>query len=253
MLDGALKKLKKANSIREGALLLEQIGATFNMPKVGCAHDISHPVGPEDDNGVMLSEIWGWPNSFAEEWAEQNLSLQTPFFLRCCHEHLPFIWNTDAYLNGGSSRRERMVVRFLASVGYANAVIVPVHLPRGRVAAVSWWGELNISELNQVVEQCGPNLLAISHYFIDLLGKQALPGADEMEMSPPSVREIECLTLAAQGLSDVEIAYEMSISTHTIRYYINTVTKRLGARNRTHAVALASQLGIIGISKSSKK
>lgn len=251
-LENLLNELRHTDSIRSGALLLERAGQLIGLPKVGCAHDISLPAGPEDDEGTRLADIWGWPHPFAEEWEEQYLTLHTPFFLRCRFEHLPFAWSASEYLaDPGASRRGKKIVRFMVSVGYANTVIAPVHLPQGRVAAISWWGDLGRPDLDGLVDRMGPTLLSISHYFIAVLGNQARPAADR-EASPPSVREIECLTLAAQGLSDLEIAHEMRISVHTVRYYINTVTRRLGARNRTHAVALASQLGTIRLSTPSR-
>lgn len=225
---------------------MEQAGHAMGMAKVGCAHDISVVSGPTDEFGGFLADLWGWPKDLAESWAEQSLTLHTPFFLRCRYADLPFAWNADSLVGEGASRRQRQIAQILKDAGYQEAVVVPVHLPRGRVAVISWWGERSATEVEQLVHDLGPQLIAISHYFVNLLGIQALP-TDSGHMSPPSVRELECLTLASNGLSDVEIAHEMQISIHTVRYHINSVARRLRARNRTHAVALATQLGIIGL------
>ncbi len=134
----------------------------------------------------------------------------------------------------------------MISQGLHDAIVVPVHLPLSRVGALSWWGKIDPDKARGLVRAHGPLLLAIAHYFVDLLGDQALPSKDARVAEPPSVRELECLTLAANGFADVEIAYEMNISFHTVRFHLLNACRRLGARNKTHAVVIAAQLGMIG-------
>ena len=66
---------------------------------------------------------------------------------------------------------------------------------------------------------------------------------------PPSVplspRETEFLRLADRGLEDRAIATVMGISPHTVNHYADSARLKLGARTRTHAVALALRAGII--------
>lgn len=58
-------------------------------------------------------------------------------------------------------------------------------------------------------------------------------------------REIECLKWSAQGKSSVEIGLILSLSPHTVNSYMQTAVKKLDATNRTHAVAKASEFGLI--------
>jgi PAS domain S-box-containing protein len=53
------------------------------------------------------------------------------------------------------------------------------------------------------------------------------------------------LRLIARGLSNNEIARAVGLSPHTVKEYVAIVTRRLGARNRAHAVALALDLGLV--------
>jgi len=58
-------------------------------------------------------------------------------------------------------------------------------------------------------------------------------------------REIDVLTLAARGNSNKQIARHLGISDETVKSYMRTLFAKLGAADRTHAVALALRDGII--------
>jgi LuxR family transcriptional regulator of spore coat protein len=55
-------------------------------------------------------------------------------------------------------------------------------------------------------------------------------------------RQRECLKLARQGKTAIQIADLLGISEHTVNSYFSDAYRRLGARNRTHAVAEADRL-----------
>lgn len=52
-----------------------------------------------------------------------------------------------------------------------------------------------------------------------------------------SKRELEILELISNGYSDKEIAYNLSISARTVQTHVTRIVIKLGARNRTNAVA----------------
>jgi len=58
-------------------------------------------------------------------------------------------------------------------------------------------------------------------------------------------REREVLTLLAQGLQLDEIGSRLGIGSETVRTHVRKATGRLGAANRTHAVAIAIRLKLI--------
>lgn len=53
-----------------------------------------------------------------------------------------------------------------------------------------------------------------------------------------SEKQIKILNFAAQGKSNKEIGVIMELSERTIKNYFTILFKQVGARNRTHAVAL---------------
>lgn len=54
-------------------------------------------------------------------------------------------------------------------------------------------------------------------------------------------REIEILEAISQGHSNKAIARKLEISLHTVKFHIESVFRKLGARNRTEAVAKARE------------
>jgi DNA-binding NarL/FixJ family response regulator len=70
----------------------------------------------------------------------------------------------------------------------------------------------------------------------------APPGLADRPLSP---REQEVLTLAAQGLTNREIAYRLGISDRTVQFHMNSVFNKSGASSRTEAAVLAIQRGWI--------
>jgi DNA-binding CsgD family transcriptional regulator len=70
-------------------------------------------------------------------------------------------------------------------------------------------------------------------------------GADKRVLT---VREAECLTWAARGKTSEEIARVLHRSSETVEFHLSNAMLKLGARNRTHAVAIATARGLIAAS-----
>lgn len=60
-----------------------------------------------------------------------------------------------------------------------------------------------------------------------------------------STREMEVLTLIAEGLASKQIADQLFISLHTVKAHLQRLYKKLGVVRRTQAVAKAKELGIL--------
>ena len=60
-------------------------------------------------------------------------------------------------------------------------------------------------------------------------------------------REIEILRMLARGLMNKEIAAELRISEHTVKFHISSILDKLGASTRTEAVTLGIRRGLIPI------
>lgn len=77
-------------------------------------------------------------------------------------------------------------------------------------------------------------------------GETGAPAADRAATREAlTPREQEVLRLLAQGKTNKEIAQALIISERTVKFHVRSVFARLGATNRTEAVALAAQRGLV--------
>jgi two-component system NarL family response regulator len=60
-----------------------------------------------------------------------------------------------------------------------------------------------------------------------------------------SAREMEVLALIVRGLSNKQIAFELSIAEHTVKNHVKSILGKLGVEDRTQATTAAIQRGII--------
>ena len=60
-------------------------------------------------------------------------------------------------------------------------------------------------------------------------------------------REMEVIRLLARGLQNKEIAAELGIAQRTAKFHVGSILAKLGAGNRTEAVTIAVQRGMIAL------
>jgi two-component system, NarL family, response regulator YdfI len=72
---------------------------------------------------------------------------------------------------------------------------------------------------------------------------------DQPELDPSdqilTPREIEVLRMIAEGLGNKEIASQLGISDHTVKFHISSIFAKLGASSRTEAVTIGIRGGMI--------
>jgi NarL family two-component system response regulator LiaR len=75
-----------------------------------------------------------------------------------------------------------------------------------------------------------------------LIQTVAQPAQQSEELS---AREHEVLVRMARGLSNGEIAAQLTISTNTVRHHVHNILAKLEVTNRTEAVHVAMQRGLV--------
>lgn len=71
------------------------------------------------------------------------------------------------------------------------------------------------------------------------------PEEETSENVPLTDREIEVLKLLGRGKTNKEIAGALVITERTVKFHVSSILMKLGAGNRTEAVTLAHQQGLI--------
>lgn len=61
-----------------------------------------------------------------------------------------------------------------------------------------------------------------------------------------TLRERHVMLLVQGGKTNQQIAKALSVTERTVRFHLRNVFRKLGVSNRTHAVAKAIHLGLIG-------
>lgn len=95
------------------------------------------------------------------------------------------------------------------------------------------------------IARAGYRLLPIEASHADNLhstGGHAAGGNPHAALTP---REMETLTLLADGASNKVIARQLDISVHTAKFHVAAVLTKLQARNRADAVAIGLRHGLI--------
>lgn len=113
------------------------------------------------------------------------------------------------------------------------------------------WGLLSLEasaeEFGAAVRALSQGLIVGSPALLDrLLAPRLVVGDDGGEpIEALTDRELEVLNLLAEGLANKQIAAELSISEHTVKFHVSSIYGKLGATNRAEAVRLGARNGLI--------
>jgi DNA-binding NarL/FixJ family response regulator len=75
-------------------------------------------------------------------------------------------------------------------------------------------------------------------------GQDREESAAKLELTP---RETEVLRLLSLGLANKEIAFQLKISEHTVKFHVSSIFTKLGVTNRVEAVRLGIRIGLLDL------
>ena len=101
-------------------------------------------------------------------------------------------------------------------------------------------------ELAAAVAAAGQGLIVLPKTLTERLLQEPLPSAGELSEAL-TAREREVLDLLAHGLKNAEIAGELHISEHTVKFHISSLYAKLGVNNRAEAVSRGARHGLISL------
>ncbi len=138
------------------------------------------------------------------------------------------------------------------SLAYVPPVLVLA--PDADVAADLWAaGCTMIVKRDAEPEQLDAAIQAAYHGFIVLDASfksqfsSLLAQAETAVLEKLTPRELEVLQLLAEGKTNKAIAQELEVSSHTVKFHVNSLMSKLNAQSRTEAVVQATRLGLIAL------
>lgn len=138
-----------------------------------------------------------------------------------------------------------MIERF----GQFQALLLPLADPgTGEVSVLSIWGDEDRDDFTRVANENLPILQLAGLYLLSMIEARwpAEPTDSAAEpVRPLSSRERQVLGLIAEGAQTAEIADRLNVSERSVREYLSRARRKLGARNRSGAVARAVMAGLL--------
>jgi LuxR family quorum sensing-dependent transcriptional regulator len=178
-----------------------------------------------------------WPPEFFMLYVENDYARSDPLGSCSSQSRMPFEWRADTYRSNADSRVVEVMGR-AADFGLGHGYLVPIHGPGGYEGCVSMAGRsLHLSSHAKLA------LHLLATYAFDRMRR--MRGEQPDKKSPLTAREREVLAWAAQGKSASQISQALRISKRTVDEHTQTAARKLGAANRTQAVAIALRDRII--------
>ena len=191
-----------------------------------------------DANPVLVST---YPEQWAQRYVEQDYLAIDPVVGAAATSLLPFDWSELSH------RGIRVKQMFNESQEFGighQGLGFPVRGPLGDQALFTVTSNATASEWHKLRSSYMRDLQLIAHF---VHGKVLeFERGESLPIKPLSAREREVLGWAARGLNNDQIAFKLSISERVVRAYFESARHKLNCLNRSHVLARAVSLRLVG-------
>jgi len=236
--------------IRPAAEAMNEIAQSYGF-RIAVSADISSKAHLVDADGNLLNkDVFGWVAEGERWWEDTRLALSSPLPRACRYESEPVWCNADGFHGHWPNEYlDKIDLKdfYAQSVTSKSHILIPVHLPFGQIAAVSFstleHGTTDLTEAYRLYSDFFGIVTSrfVTGYVLAMREKHRMPANCVL-----SKREAECLHWAAIGKTDKEISMILSLSHATIRYHVNRAGQKLNSVNRGQTIFKAGQLGYLG-------
>lgn len=180
-----------------------------------------------------------WSEEFRRGFERLGLNRFSPVLRALRSGAVPFVWDAETLYGYDPADPDMSPqARFLANQDCLQGVYCPVH------GLTGFTGVLSLSGPGDPVSDETADDLHIATF--TTFGILTVCRFQENQRNNPLTgRERDCLRLAMLGKTSSEIGLILKVSEHTVSQHMTSSTRKLNASNRTHAVALAAQLGYL--------
>lgn len=230
---------------------VQAAGDAVGLPYIAAQADLGDPEPMSDETGRPYAETaFRWIDPGHAYWRDRKLALQVPFLTAARLVAEPFFycagrlatWRPSALLDGVDCRA---VGKSFAG----EAIVAPVHLPRGIVGAVVWCAGGAVG-VESVFATHAEHMAAVALRLV--AAHNEARGRPRNATIPQKLtrREVQCLRWAAAGKTDSEIGIILDLSHSTVRFHLRNAAAKLGATGRAQSIQLAAGLGFVGAGQS---
>ncbi len=242
--------ISSVEDIHKAAVALrDKARALGNYKVAACANIAAKDPMVDGDGNILASSVFSWVEADDIWWKRPQISLNSPIPRACRYEAEAFWCNAQGFYSRGHNTllEEIDLSKFSDYVGPAALICVPIHMPFGQIGAVSFSvPDQEKSDLSDEFEKDGYELEVLARAFVTSYVKIM----DQRNWIPKncrlSKREVQCVSWAALGKTDIEIALILSRSCATVRFHMHNAAKKLDAVSRSQTVFKATQLGYLG-------
>lgn len=241
--ENARQRFEAAADFNDALDMLMEITSDLGFTQVLYAY---LPVRPQLPTGEWLPlklNVRNFPDGWEDGW-KQFMTVD-PYYRACFDGTLPIDWN-DVQGSEQLSRSQRAACSYLGDFGLSRGTTVPVHLPMGRFAVMSAIVDRSCANWDDIRDRSREPLFRLMHIFTKVIHDLKLQ--DQIEIvrcTKLTPRETECLRWTSAGKTSGEISTILDRSPETVRLHVKNAIAKLGASNRSQAVAKAVHLGII--------
>ena len=179
-----------------------------------------------------------WPLGWYELYAREDYVRADPVIRLCRRTTRPFEW-VEAPYDGERERKAAEIMRRATDFGMARGFCLPIHGIEGYEACLSMSGrELDLTARTK------PAIHLMAMYAFER-ARTILAPLERRRADGLTPREREALTWAAAGKSAADTGQILGITERTVTAHIVSACHKLGAANKTQAVARAVQQKLI--------
>lgn len=219
--------------------------------RTAVCHDIAVPQPMKDADGeILASNVFGFVGEDARWWQFPQLALSSPLASACRVESEPFWCNEQ----GIRTRTPNPLLEVLDLSNFREralasaAIVVPIHLPFGQIAAASFLSpDPEADDLSAEFTSYAETLALYARVFVRGYAKVTQVRHLRLAGVKLSKREVECLRWAAAGKTNEEIATILALQRTTVRFHIRSASQKLDAVNRDQTLFKAAKLGFLGM------
>nr|WP_321457965.1 LuxR family transcriptional regulator [uncultured Cohaesibacter sp.] len=187
------------------------------------------------------------PSDMEDLWCGERYYAHDPVMDASREITRPFYWTyhdrQSNIMEKVLDERHGRVIDYLCDTGMECGITAPIRCPDGALATFTAISTTKIG--NSDLE----NALSSMGYLAHALHDAIVAGFPKQAFETPYVsltkREKQCLQLCGQGMTAKEIAHYLNRSVPTVTLHLTSATKKLGARNRFHALVLASHYKLL--------